>query len=136
MSGVLNRHTRRLRRHLKISAHFAISLYNGFAEASKGPEDFVRQLHYSRDRKATDPRDYVFAQLGHPSAQKASNALPILGADYGKTVAEVFRDATIRILEEAGGLDILNTVQHRIPNGTFGMTEVVTDRLIETCNSI
>jgi len=48
----------------------------------------------------------------------------------------VFRDATIRILEEAGGLDILNTVQHRIPNGTFGMTEVVTDRLIETCNSI
>ena len=121
---------------MKVPAHLVVSLYNGFAGISKGPEDFVRQLHYSRNRKATDPRDYVYAQLGHPSAQSLSTGLPIIKADYSKPVLEVFRDAAIRILEEAKALDILNTVQHHLISGTFYISEVMVHRLIGTCSSI
>ena len=112
VSLILTTHTRRLRRHLKMPSHFASYLYKQFAGPPLGPEDFVRHLHYSRNRQATDLRDHVFAQTGHPSGRSPTTGLPIMKVDYSKSLPEVFKDATITLLEQCSALDVLNTVQH------------------------
>ena len=59
---------------------------------------------------ATDPRDYVFAKLGHYSARSRHTGLPIIEADYTKSVSDIYLTVATRLLEEKVSLEVLNTV--------------------------
>ncbi|TVY84888.1 Heterokaryon incompatibility protein 6 OR allele [Lachnellula suecica] len=59
-------------------------------------------LPYLRQCKSSDPRDKIFGVLG-----VASN-IGKLDADYSKTVAEVYAQATLAIIHESGSLSILS----------------------------
>jgi hypothetical protein len=76
--------------------------------------NFMYELHRARHLKVTDPRDRVFAFLGHYSIRHGSNeALRMLQADYTKTVEEVYVDAATRALQDDfEPLVALAAVQH------------------------
>ncbi|RYP15309.1 hypothetical protein DL765_005790 [Monosporascus sp. GIB2] len=57
-----------------------------------------------------DPRDHIYAFLGHPLAQKG-NGSPVVTPDYTKSVDEVFLDISTILLRE-NGLRMLSTVEH------------------------
>ena len=75
---------------------------------------FIYELHRARHLKVSDPRDRVFAFLGHYSVRNSSNtALRLLHADYTKTVNEVYTDAAVRALKDnIDPLITLTAVQH------------------------
>ncbi|KAF4896296.1 Heterokaryon incompatibility protein 6, OR allele [Colletotrichum fructicola] len=75
---------------------------------------FLYELHRSRHLVATDPRDRVFAMLGHYSIRNGPNQkLRELTADYTKTVKEVFADVASRALVgDNSSLLALAAVQH------------------------
>lgn len=56
--------------------------------------------HFQANR-ATDPRDHIYGLLG-----LATNAHDI-AVDYSKSPAQVFKDATLCLIENAGNLDML-----------------------------
>jgi len=57
-----------------------------------------------------DPRDIVYAFLGHPSAQR--NGVPVIQADYSKSAPEVFKEIAIESLVVGKNEEVLSTVQH------------------------
>ena len=77
---------------------------------------FIYELHRARHVKATDPRDRVFAFLGHYSV--TGEELRGLRANYDAktgTLPNVYRDAAVRALAGGGadsGLIALAAVQH------------------------
>lgn len=75
---------------------------------------FMYELHRARHLQVTDPRDRVYAFLGHYSLRHGSNkALQKLRADYTKTVEEVYIDVAARALQDnADPLVALAAVQH------------------------
>ncbi|EGX89000.1 HET domain protein [Cordyceps militaris CM01] len=75
--------------------------------------DFVYELHRARHMLAEDPRDRVFAFLGHFSLRKPSTtpALRGLVADYGRSVEDVYCDVAMRGLDGAESL-IMLTAPH------------------------
>uniref|UniRef100_L2FP84 Het domain-containing protein n=1 Tax=Colletotrichum fructicola (strain Nara gc5) TaxID=1213859 RepID=L2FP84_COLFN len=75
---------------------------------------FLYELHRGRHLVATDPRDRVFAMLGHYSIRNGPNQkLRELTADYTKTVKEVFADVASRALVgDNSSLLALAAVQH------------------------
>jgi hypothetical protein len=100
----------------KLRTYNVTYLYRRFVEDSSSTDlerrSFVNQLHRARHLKATDPRDLVFALLGHYSIHTGSMSLRGLGADYTKSVAEVYLDVAICTLSGASTLETLNAVQH------------------------
>jgi hypothetical protein len=100
----------------KIGASSVTLLFKRFVEQPRdGPEgrarhSFVYQLCLSARNLATDPRDYVFSQLGHYSAWiKAEKAL-IIQPDYDNTIAAVYHEIAIRALTVDSTLMLLNSV--------------------------
>ncbi|KAH7130054.1 heterokaryon incompatibility protein-domain-containing protein [Dendryphion nanum] len=71
-----------------------------------GTCDFLELLSYSSDKKASDPRDHVFALLGHPSA--TLNGLSIIEPDYERSCTEIFHDIAVKIIQETMNLRILS----------------------------
>ncbi|KAI1373917.1 HET-domain-containing protein [Hypoxylon crocopeplum] len=76
------------------------------------PKIFTYELHRARWQLASDPRDHIFALLGHPSAQEGSDGVKVIEADYTKPVEEVYHDFAVRTLLKGHSLMVLNTVQH------------------------
>jgi hypothetical protein len=62
--------------------------------------------------KATDPRDRVFAFLGHPSAHPLEGDQPLLVADYTTDSRRVFLEAAAAMLENMKSLILLSAVVH------------------------
>ncbi|PVH79089.1 HET-domain-containing protein [Cadophora sp. DSE1049] len=73
--------------------------------------DFLELLEVTRAHKASDPRDYVYALLGHPSA-KIGDA-PIAVPDYNKTREDLFVQVSVKILEQTKDLRLLSAVHGR-----------------------
>ncbi|KAK5657875.1 hypothetical protein OQA88_2423 [Cercophora sp. LCS_1] len=73
---------------------------------------FTYELHRARWQLASDPRDHIFALLGHPAAEKGPDAPFVPQANYTKPVEQVFLDFTVNMLQRGDTLMILNTVQH------------------------
>jgi hypothetical protein len=73
---------------------------------------FLEVLEYSRQLKASNPRDHIYAFLGHHSAIRASTKELIVSPDYGANVTEVYYDFAKRWLEWTNDLNILSFVQH------------------------
>ncbi|GJN74097.1 HET domain-containingprotein [Purpureocillium lilacinum] len=69
---------------------------------------FVYELHRARHMLARDPRDHVYAFLGHFSVRKGSWALAGLQADYARPVADVYVDVAVRVLKGATSLILLS----------------------------
>jgi hypothetical protein len=74
--------------------------------------DFTCELHRARWQLVSDPRDHIFALLGHPSAQEGPDGARVIEADYTKSVEEVYHDIAVHMLRKGGSLVILNAVQH------------------------
>jgi Heterokaryon incompatibility protein (HET) len=72
--------------------------------------NFLEMLEVTRNKKASDPRDYVYALLGHPSA--LINGSPIVQPDYNKPAQEVFFEVTMKIMDQSQSLRVLSAVHH------------------------
>lgn len=105
-----------LKKKQKIDTTATTLLFRRFAElppneeASKARPSFVYQLCLSARNVATDPRDYVFSQLGHASAWIESERAMIIQPDYDNTVAAVYHEIAIRALTVDDTLMLLNAV--------------------------
>lgn len=110
MSLVLLNCDRTFRRQFAIDANRTVSMGTMFK--SKLNRSFGRVLVYACHHLSTDPRDIIFALLGHPSAQRTENGMPIMFADYSKSVEDVYWEVTVKIIEQDKSLDALRTVWH------------------------
>ncbi|KAH7304485.1 heterokaryon incompatibility protein-domain-containing protein [Stachybotrys elegans] len=108
-----------LRGHLDIKTAHIKYMYRRFIEPDRTTRhanrfSFFYELHRARHLKATDPRDRVFAMLGHYSIRNSENQhLRDLRSDYTKTVEQVYTDVTTRGLVGDSTLTTLASVQHR-----------------------
>ncbi|KAH9205109.1 heterokaryon incompatibility protein-domain-containing protein [Leptodontidium sp. 2 PMI_412] len=73
--------------------------------------DFLELLEVTRAHKASDPRDYVYALLGHPSAKVGDK--PIAVPDYNKSTEDLFFQVSVKILEQTKDLRLLSAVHGR-----------------------
>ncbi|KAL7907903.1 heterokaryon incompatibility domain-containing protein [Trichoderma velutinum] len=75
---------------------------------------FIYELHRAGHLHVTDPRDRVFAMLGHYAIRKGKNSkLKELKADYTKSVEEVYIDVAVRaLIGDSESLITLGAVQH------------------------
>ena len=69
--------------------------------------DLTRMLYRTRAHKATDPRDKIFGLLG--IANEGSSRY--IGADYSKSMGEMYTSATRRLLIGDQHLELLGAVQ-------------------------
>ena len=80
---------------------------------------FIYILDKAREQNSSDPRDKVFALLGHPSAKRKSGNGTIVQADYSKTTAEVYQELAVELMRDHGNLYTLSAVVHL----SVGLTE-------------
>jgi hypothetical protein len=81
----------------------------------RGPADHRRSFacelsRGSHNLMATDPRDHVFAKLGHYSARSRRSGLPLIKADYTKSTSETYLAVASELLKEGISLEVLNGV--------------------------
>lgn len=72
--------------------------------------DFLELLEVTRAQKASDPRDYIYALLGHPCAMV--DGVPISVPDYTASPQQLFLDVTISNVRQTSGPRILSVVYH------------------------
>jgi hypothetical protein len=72
--------------------------------------NFLETLEVTRNKKASDPRGYVYALLGHPSA--SVNGVAIVEPDYNKSSEELYFEVTMKFLSQSKSLRILSAVHH------------------------
>jgi len=105
-----------LRKRHKINTTSVTVLYKRFVELppeaaeDKAQRSFVYQLCLSARNQATEPRDYVFSQLGHHSAWIESDQALIMQPDYRNSVADVYHEIAIKALTKDPTLALLNAV--------------------------
>ena len=73
---------------------------------------FIYILDRGREQNSSDPRDKVFALLGHPSAKRKSGNGTIVQADYSKATAEVYQELAVELMRDHGTLYPLSAVVH------------------------
>ncbi|KAK4228914.1 heterokaryon incompatibility protein-domain-containing protein [Podospora fimiseda] len=84
--------------------HEVETIRNVSVNPSPNPADeLVSYLNFTKNRKAGDPRDKVFAVLGFADRLQAVG----ITADYRSPVVDVYRDAAKKIIEVSGSLDLL-----------------------------
>lgn len=122
VTGVLNTSFHLLRTRFKVFTPNIRYLHQRFVE----PEDswdedynrgnFIYELHRARHMHTKDPRDHVYAFLGHFSLKSGGEELKGLTPDYGKGLAEVYADVAVRALKGAKTLILLSAV-HTLESG-------------------
>ncbi|KAK3307765.1 heterokaryon incompatibility protein-domain-containing protein [Chaetomium strumarium] len=123
-----------LRAHVDVQTPKIKYLYRRFIEpppASRHANrfSFLYELHRARHLVATDPRDKVFAMLGHYSIRHSANKeLRSLRPDYNQRVEDIYTDvATRALLGDDTSLLTLASVQHdSLPSGSNAATEPTT----------
>ncbi|KAH6721662.1 heterokaryon incompatibility protein-domain-containing protein [Leptodontidium sp. MPI-SDFR-AT-0119] len=79
---------------------------------SKDPRtSLVYELNRASERKSTDPRDRVFAMLGHFSAAVLLEDSTPFEADYTRSTRDIYIDVAVRTLKGYPRLELLNSVQ-------------------------
>ena len=73
---------------------------------------FIYVLDQVREQNSSDPRDKVFALLGHPSAKRKSGNGTIVQADYSKTTVKVYQELAVGLMRDHGNLYPLSAVVH------------------------
>lgn len=77
----------------------------------KHPLTFIDLLNHGALLDCTDPRDHVYAFLGHPLARNKAGG-PLVLPDYTKSVEQVYFDISCLLLRYFG-LRLLSSVEHR-----------------------
>ncbi|KAM0430582.1 hypothetical protein ACHAPT_005933 [Fusarium lateritium] len=120
VTGVLGENYHYLRSRFGILTPNIRYLYQRFVEPDEDYDmnhnraSFIYELHRARHLLAKDPRDHVYAFLGHFSLHTGSQALSELEPDYGKSIEDVYYDVAAR--ELAGGESLLLlTACHDVP---------------------
>lgn len=72
---------------------------------------FIYELNRARGLKVTDPRDRVFAFLGHFSVRASGTNLAAITADYDKSIAQVYTDVAGRTLCDANSTADVGVVE-------------------------
>lgn len=112
-----------LRSRLKVRTSDIKYMYRRFVEPDPKSYhanrfNFIYELHRARSLVFSDPKDRIFAWLGHFSAQSTNESLAHLEANYNRTVTEVYIDVAVRALsgtkkdETESALIALAAVQH------------------------
>ncbi|KAI1878374.1 uncharacterized protein JN550_000556 [Neoarthrinium moseri] len=83
--------------------------------------DFSEVLHWARIHLSTDPRDYVYALLGHPSATIEGEL--IIEPSYMISTAQVYTNLASNIIERTNSVHILAFVDH---GGELDSSELAT----------
>jgi hypothetical protein len=84
-----------------------VHVYEGALHVvDSGKSTLLSLLRKFRDRKASDPRDKVYALLG--LVRTPQSRLPMI-PDYSLSEVEVFRQATLECIYETGSLSIFST---------------------------
>ncbi|KAH7153104.1 heterokaryon incompatibility protein-domain-containing protein [Dactylonectria macrodidyma] len=78
-------------------------------DINQNRSSFIHQLHRARHLRAKDPRDHVYAFLGHFSIQRGSKALAELKADYSRSIEDIFYEVAARELTDGKSLGLLST---------------------------
>ncbi len=105
-----------LKKKHKVDTGSVTKLFRRFVEQPRdGPggqawHSFVYQLCLNARNLATDPRDYVFSQLGHYSAWIEPEQALIIQSDYDNTIPAVYHEIAIRALTVDNSLLLLNAV--------------------------
>jgi hypothetical protein len=76
---------------------------------------FLSILNLSMELLATDPRDYIYGFLGHPTARVVSHYQQkiLVTPDYSKTIDEVYVDVMLALIQDPrDGLQALSLVHH------------------------
>ncbi|ETN39900.1 uncharacterized protein HMPREF1541_06126 [Cyphellophora europaea CBS 101466] len=83
--------------------------------------DFLEVMVITRAQQASDPRDFVFALLGHPTA--SINGSLIVQPDYTRTAEAVFSELAIKLIQNNRSCRILSAVchidEHYLENTTY-----------------
>ncbi|KAL3606787.1 hypothetical protein FPOAC2_01752 [Fusarium poae] len=120
VAGVLNTQYHYLRSRFSIFTPNIRYLYQRFVE----PEEqydfnhnraaFIYELHRARHLLAKDPRDHVYAFLGHFSLSTGSQSLKELVPDYSRPIEDIFYDVAARELSGCETLLVLSAC-HAVP---------------------
>ncbi|KIJ18117.1 hypothetical protein PAXINDRAFT_167394, partial [Paxillus involutus ATCC 200175] len=73
--------------------------------------NFTHLVDNARPFQATDPRDKIYALLEHQHAHLPSGE-SIVEPDYRKTTLEVYREATMKLIQGGQSIDIFSCIQH------------------------
>ncbi|KAH7123932.1 heterokaryon incompatibility protein-domain-containing protein [Dendryphion nanum] len=85
---------------------FFVFQERGPGSFGNGAADFLTLLARTEKQDSSDPRDHIFALLGHPSARL--NGKYIIEPDYERPYTDIFHEVTIKILQETRNLRILS----------------------------
>jgi hypothetical protein len=78
----------------------------------QGEQSFWEVFRALRDRKATDPRDQVYALLGLPITDRGADGWFPMRPDYTLSTADVFHTVARKLLVERQVIDVLISVAH------------------------
>lgn len=87
--------------------------------------DFSEVLHWARVHLSTDPRDFVYSLLGHPSAVVDGRLL--IEPVYTVSTAQVYTDLVVNIIRRTRSLHILAFVDHGEEPSPVGLPTWVPD---------
>ncbi|CZS98851.1 uncharacterized protein RAG0_07413 [Rhynchosporium agropyri] len=95
-------------------------------DSSGKPEhSFIEVLHWARVHRSTDPRDFVYALLSHPTAKVDGKLL--VEPDYTITTAQAYTQLALRVIETMDTLEILAFVDHHEEPGVLDIPSWVPD---------
>ncbi|KAG8528317.1 uncharacterized protein KY384_007234 [Bacidia gigantensis] len=116
-----NQKEKSLVEHLKRSADVnrAFHLFTAFRrEQTPGTtkfqflwDHFLYVLDNARPYLATEPRDKVYSLLAHWTA-RTKEGTSFIEPDYSRSLLEVYREVTLRMIAKTDSLEVLSAVQH------------------------
>ena len=124
VTEVLNKQYHYLRSRFTIYTPSLRYLYRRFVEPEEEYSqfhhrgNFIYELQRARHLRSKDPRDHVYAFLGHFSINTGSKDLAHIQPDYSRSIVDVFVDVAVRELHGASTLIILSACQSVIPIDT------------------
>jgi hypothetical protein len=98
--------------HLQLKSWVANHINLVWANDSSGKPrfSFVEVLHWARVHRSTDPRDYIYCLLSHPSA--TVNGTVLVQPNYTITPAQAYTELALNVIERTNSLQILAFVDH------------------------
>lgn len=118
VTGILNTTFHALRTRFHIFTPNIRYLHQRFVEPEEAWDEdynrgnFIYELHRARHMHTKDPRDHVYAFLGHFSLKCGGEELRSLQPDYGRALSDVYTDVAIRALKGAKTLILLSAVHN------------------------
>lgn len=113
--------------HLELKSWVANHINLVWATDSSGKSifSFVEVLHWARVHRSTDPRDYIYALLSHPSAKHDGSLL--VQPNYTIGAADAYIELASNVIERTDSLQILAFVDHHEEPGDLDLPTWVPD---------